>query len=271
MLPTSGPSVSSGSVGLGSGVVIYTNRTNSSYLHTLSYSFGGTSGTIASSVGDSVTWYPALSLAAQLPNATSGSCTITCDTYYSGVLTGTKTCTLTLTVPSSVMPSIGSVSISEAVSGLAAEFGAFIQNKSKVNVSIPAYGAQGSTITSYRATLAGTTYTAASFTSGVLTTAGSNTLSITVTDSRGRSASASYNVSVTAYSPPSITSFLAARCNSAGTAAQIDGTRMWYTLAAAASSMGNRNTMACTVQYKLKSAQTWTTAVTVSHSNYTIN
>lgn len=94
---------------------------------------------------------------------------------------------------------------------------------------------------------------------------------MTVTDTRGRTASANYTITVSAYSAPSITTFLAARCNAAGTAVQIDGTRMWYTLSAKASSMNGRNSMSCVVQYKLKSASSWTTATTVAHSNYSIN
>lgn len=116
-MPNSAPSVSSSSVALGTAVTIYTNREDVSYLHTVSYQFGGASGTIAMSVGDSVSWTPPLSLASYIPNATSGSCTVTCDTYYSGVLTGTKSCTLTLSVPSTVVPAVTGVSISEAVSG----------------------------------------------------------------------------------------------------------------------------------------------------------
>ena len=68
------PTVSSSSVNLGSAVTIYTNRQSTATTHTLLYSFGSASGTIASNVGASVSWTPPLSLASQIPSATSGIC-----------------------------------------------------------------------------------------------------------------------------------------------------------------------------------------------------
>lgn len=272
MLPASEPSLSSSSVQLGSPVTIYTNRQQTDYTHTISYSFGSTSGTIATGVGDYVSWTPPTSLASQIPSGTSGTCTITCDTYYAGALTGTKYCYLTLTVSSgSASPVINYVSHSEATYGLAAQFGVYVQGKSSLYVSISASGSLGSSITSYRATVNGSTYTSSSFTTGILTSSGTNYISVTVTDSRGLSASTSYAFTVYAYQPPSITSFSMSRCNSAGSAVQIDGTRAWYSLSASAASVNARNTMSCTIYYKLKTVQTWTTATTVSHTNYGIS
>ena len=54
-----------------------------------------------------------LSLASQIPSATSGICTITCQSYNGGTLTGTRTCTVTLNVPSTVVPSISSVTVED--------------------------------------------------------------------------------------------------------------------------------------------------------------
>nr|HML46253.1 DUF859 family phage minor structural protein [Clostridia bacterium] len=264
------PSVSASSIDLGSSVTISTNRLSTSSTHTLSYSFGGASGTIATGVGDSVAWTPPISLAAQIPVATSGQCTITCYTYYSGVLTGTKTCTITLIVPTSVAPAISAVNYSEAVAGIAAQFAGYVQNKSKLAVSIAASGAQGSTITAYRATLGGSTYTAATFTTGLLSASGNNTLSVTVTDSRGRTAITTRTITVLAYIPPSLSLFKAERCNTAGTAPQTDGTRVRISATAGASSVNSKNTMSCVVYYKLSSASTWTQATTITPSNYAI-
>ena len=130
-------------VDMGTAVTVYTDRQSSAASHKILYAFGGTSGIIATDVGDSVVWTPPISLAAQIPSATSGLCTITCETYYSGVLTGTKTCTITLNVPASVVPTISSVTYSEAVAGIAAQFAGYVQNKSKLAVSIAASGRAG--------------------------------------------------------------------------------------------------------------------------------
>ena len=158
------PTVSSSSVNLGSAVTIYTNRQSSATTHTISYWFGNTSGAIATNVGASVSWTPPLSLASQIPNATSGICTITCNSFVNGTLTGTRTCTLTLNVPSSVVPSISSVTIEDTNSTVASRIEAYVKSLSTLSVEITAAGIYGSTISSYRTSLDGVTYTAASFT-----------------------------------------------------------------------------------------------------------
>ena len=89
----------------------------------------------------------------------------------------------TLTVPSTVVPTISAVTLTEAVPDLAAQFGGYVQNKSKIAVKITAAGALSSTIKSYKTTIQGANYTAASFTSGTLSQSGTSTVTITVTDS----------------------------------------------------------------------------------------
>ena len=264
------PRASASSVDMGTAMTVYTDRLSTSATHTISYSFAGASGQIGTGVGDSVAWTPPLTLAQRIPSATSGLCTITCETYYAGVLTGTKTCTITLTVPGSVVPTISGVNYSEAVAGIAAQFAGYVQNKSKLAVSIAASGAQGSTITTYRTTLNGTAYTASSFTSNVLPVSGDSTLSVTVTDSRGRTASTTRTISVLAYAPPTLSLFKAERCNSTGSAPQTDGNRVRVSATTGVSSTGGKNTMSCAVFYKLSSASVWTQATKIAHSNYAI-
>ena len=124
--PVSQPTVSASSVNLGSAVTIYTNRQSTATTHTLLYSFGSASGTIASNVGASVSWTPPLSLASQIPSATSGICTITCQSYNGGTLTGTRTCTVTLNVPSTVVPSISAVTVEDTNSTVVSRDAAFV-------------------------------------------------------------------------------------------------------------------------------------------------
>ena len=140
------PTVSSSSVNLGSAVTISTNRLTDSATHTLTYAFGSATGTIATNVGASVSWTPGLALAAQIPNATSGLCTVTCKTFVGGTETGSSSVTLTLNVPSSVVPSITSVSTAEAASGIASQFGGYVRTRSMLTVGISASGAQGSIV-----------------------------------------------------------------------------------------------------------------------------
>ena len=110
------PSLSKTSFDMGTAVTIYTNRQSSIATHTVRYSFFSESGLIAVGVEGECAWTPPVSLAAQIPNATSGWGTILCDTYVNGSLISTNTCAFQLTVPASVIPSISSVSIAEATS-----------------------------------------------------------------------------------------------------------------------------------------------------------
>ena len=267
----SNPTLSSPWMDLGTAVTISTNRQSTAATHVLTYAFAGASGTIATGVGDSASWTPPLSLAARIPSATSGTCVITCYTYYGGTLVGSRAVYLTLTVPASVAPTISGVAISEATPNIAAQFGAFVRTKSKLSVAITAAGAQGSTVSGYRTTLEGTAYTQASFTSNTLNTAGSQNLSITVTDSRGRTATTSRTITILDYRPPALTRFTAERCNADGSAPQTDGTRVRVSVSASASPVGNKNTMTCTLYYKLTASTAWAQATTITPVSYAVN
>lgn len=267
----SNPTLSISQVDLGEPVTIYTNRQSSAATHTLSYSFGETSGTIAANVGDSAVWTPPLSLASQIPSATGGTCTIICTTYYGNAAVGSRASYLTLSVPASVVPTISNVSIAETTPNVAAQFGGYVRSKSKLAVSITAAGAQGSTISIYRSVLEGTAYTQSSFTTNTLNTAGSQSLSISVTDSRGRTATTSRTITVLDWRAPALTRFTAERCNADGSAPQTDGNRVRVNIAASVSPVGNKNTMSCKVYYKLSTATAWTLASTLTPVNYAVN
>lgn len=101
------PTASASSVQMKKSVTITTNRKASSLTHTLSYSFGGATGTIATGVGASYVW-TVPDLAAKINNKTSGTCTITCDTYSGSTKVGSKSITITLTVPGATTPTLPS-------------------------------------------------------------------------------------------------------------------------------------------------------------------
>ena len=204
-----------------------------------------------------------------MPNATSGTAKVTVTTYSGSTKIGSAVSkNFTLTVPSTVVPTISAVSLSEATSGLAAQFGAYVQNKSKIAVKITAAGAYSSTIKTYKTTIQGANFTAASFTSGVLTKSGTSNVTVTVTDSRGRTASTTKSITVTAYAAPKITSFQGFRCLANGTE-NYEGTYLNAAVNFSISSVGSKNTASYTVEYKLKTATTWT-ALT-SGSVYALN
>ena len=104
------PTVSASSVQMGKTLTITTNRLSSNFTHTLYYTFGGTKTTMATSVGASYTW-TIPDLAAKCNNATSGKCTITCDTYNGSTKIGSKTVSVTLTVQSATTPTFSASSV----------------------------------------------------------------------------------------------------------------------------------------------------------------
>ena len=254
--------VSATNANMGSASTITITRASSSFTHTLTYSFGSTTGTIVSkTTSTSVSWTPALTLANQIPNAVSGTCTITCDTYNGSTKIGSKTCTLTLTVPASVKPTMTSVTATRVDGDVPAAWAIYVQNKSKATVKINgAAGAYGSTISSYSISGGGYSSTTSSFTTGFLTTSGTITFTAKVTDSRGRvSDAATVSISVVAYSAPSFTSYLSQRATSAGTVND-DGTYIRGLISYSYAYCSSKNTVTRATYYKKSSATSWTNA-----------
>ena len=163
---------------MGSATTISISRASSSFTHTLTYSFGSATGTITTkTTSTSISWTPALALANQIPSTTSGTCTITCDTYNGSTKIGTKTCTLTLTVPASVKPTISSLTASRVDGNIPSTWGIYVQSKSKATLTINgAAGSYGSTIKSYSISGGGYSGTSSTLTTGFLNSSGTITL-----------------------------------------------------------------------------------------------
>ena len=247
---------------MGTTLTIYTYRASTEFTHDLEYSFaGGPYTVIQNDVGTVAYWAIPLDLASSIPNTASGTMTIRCTTKKGSTVIGTKTALVTVKVPATVVPTISSVTHTEAATGLPTGIGGYVQSKSKVKATITASGAYGSTIKSYSSTLLGKSYTGASWTSDILTMSGTLSIVTTVTDSRGRTASKTTNLSVLSYSPPQITSFHVARYTSGGVA-NPDGTYAWVKLAYSVTSLNSKNTAKALVQYKKSTDTTWSTLYT---------
>ena len=252
-------SVSAANATMGSATSISISRASSSFTHTLTYTCGSATGTIVTkTTATSVSWTPPVSLASQIPKAVTGTCTITCTTYNGSTNIGSKTCTLTLTVPASVKPTITSLTAARVDGDVPSSWGIYVQTKSKAKLTINgASGSYGSTITAYSISGGGYTSTASSFTTGFLNSSGTITFSATVTDSRGRtSAAATVSITVQAYAPPTFQSYLSQRCLSSGTINE-DGTYIRGLLTFQFSSCGGKNTVSGSIKYKRTTVSTW--------------
>lgn len=208
---------------IGSQIDIGISRAVSSFTHTLTWRFGGRTGTIAeSSSSTSITWTPPLDLSSQIPNSESGAGTLTCITYNGNTEIGRKSISFTLKVPSYIGPSINKFE-SSIVPVDIKNCGLYVKNHTAVKWDVTAYGSYGSTIQkctisgqnlSYTFTNTSTSYTR---TSETLTISGEKVYTVTVTDSRGRTASKTGRITILDYNSPVITSANSFRSNADGT------------------------------------------------------
>lgn len=265
--PATQPSLSAATVEMGKSVTINTPAVNSAYRHTLRYAFGSASGTIATGIASSVSWTPPVSLANQIPSATAGSGTIYCDTYSGSTLLGTKSVSITLTVPGSVVPSAGTLSaaLAEDTSGT----GLYVKGMGKAKLTLSgASGAYGSSITSYTITGGGWTATNSALTTGTLASAGNITFTATVTDSRGRKVSTTCAINVIDYTKPGVAVCDVYRCDADGNRKKA-GTYFAVEINASYSAITG-NTLNITARYKKQSESSYGTAANVTNNGKTV-
>lgn len=256
------PALSTSSIDMGGSVTINTPRASTAFTHDLEYSFAGsTYKTIQSNVTLSHSWVVPTDLANSIPNTTSGTVTIRCTTKNGSTVVGTKTVLLTVKVPTSAVPKFNYVTPTETVEDIKTTYGAYIQSKSKIKVTISAVGAMGSTIKSYSSTFAGKTYTGKEWTSDTITQSGGLSIVTTITDTRGRTAKTTTPLEVLSYNPPQITAFSVIRCDSSG-AADTEGDRVKVTLAYNVTSLNSKNYARALIQYKQNNESVWTTFTT---------
>ncbi len=255
------PSV--GTLTMGSQSTITLSPASNSFTHTLRYQVGSSSGTIVSKTSStSVSWRPSVTLANQAPNSTTAVGTLYCDTYSGNTLIGTRSVSITLNIPESIVPS-ASIAMQDSNSSIAGQFHAYIQNKTKLSVSVNASGAYGSTIVSITTTINGTTYTDVSFTTEALSRSGTQSYTVVVKDSRNRTKTLTGSYEVVAYKPPTVNIASVFRCNSSGVLSH-NGIYVSIRLRANISPLDSANDASITIQSKRKNAANYTTLRSIS-------
>lgn len=262
------PSLSPVSQTMGGSIFISLPRASSNFTHTVSYAFGSASGTIASGAGVSASFSVPLTLANQIPNDASGKGTITVQTYNGSQLIGTKSVEFAAVVPDSVVPVISSVKITDTVANVASKFASLISGKSKLQVVTQAAGAYGSSIQSVKVLYYGNTYTGATVKDIDVVRSGTQTVKVTVRDSRGRETVKDNNITVVDYEAPSILWFKVTRCDESG-AEDDEGANLLYTANFSVSPCSNKNDKSYKIEYKKVNETSWKTAV--SGSVYAFN
>ena len=255
----------------GTSTVTFINPYLSNVYHVVDWRFGTKVKSTTTAVGASSTSYTIpLSWLTVIPSATSGTATVSVTTYASGGLElGTDTYSFTITAPSSAVPTL-SLAAARINNSVPSSWGIYVQGQSGVTITATAAGYQGSTISSYTIS-GGATGTQSSnvFTISTIYSSGTITYTVKVTDSRGRTATASTSISVVAYSAPAFSATDAFRCVAAGTASDT-GTYISAKATGTFSSVSSKNSMTLKVQYALSTSGAYSTAVTLTNGTASI-
>ena len=221
--PNSTPDITAGT-----SCYIHMNR-KGDFTHTVRFSFGSESGTIATGVVDNCQWTPPLSLAKQMPDTASKTGTVYVDTYSGSTQIGTKSTDFLLSLPDTIKPSLTAPTLTDSTKAYSV-LSAYAANYSKVTVATTASVYKDddftdtATISSVTANYNGQNYDASSgsFTF-VPSTAGTSDMTITATDSRGKTATQTVSIPVAAYTRPTVTLSASRYADSAGTTADDTG------------------------------------------------
>ena len=193
--------ISASSGVLGSAMTLNIDRKSDSFKHTVRYNWQGKTGTIGTGIDTSISYTPPLTFANDIPNTTSGTITFYCDTYNGSNLVGTNQTVINLSIPDSIVPTIGGLTLEETATAMQGISTAteFAQILSRVKATVTgASGAYGSTISTYSISVLdqGMTTNTNGGVFDFFKNNGTFTVRAVVTDSRGRT-SANKDVAIT--------------------------------------------------------------------------
>ena len=192
------------------------------------------------------------------PNAPSGTGWVMLSTYNGATLIKQVWYSYSVTVPADILPTV-----SLAVAPVDGFNGLYLQGKSKATLTATDAGAYGSTITARSFYGSGYSGSSNPYTTGILNTPGNNTMTVVVTDSRGRQATATQVIAVPDYYAPAISLPSAFRANDAGVAAPHGEYIAVFAGLTVAPIAGNSGT--ATVKKRITGG-TWDTAVSITHN-----
>lgn len=270
------PSVASSSA-MGTNVTLNLPRASSSFTHTVKYGNAGHEKTWTG-VGASLTYnFPVDEWAQKIQKSTSNGGIWTVTTYNGSQNLGTKSVSMSLTIPDSVVPTTSNFTIADGNAKAQAVLGDgtnFVQRVSVLNVSITASGVSGSWITTSETVIGGKTYTSTANSgrsvsinlnelSGLV---GTQAIKVRTKDSRGRwSSYVTQSFNIWAYASPTINAAIERVSNT---------TQIKFTKSAKVSSIviGNaeKNTYTAKTEYKASTDTTWSTAKTETNAFATV-
>lgn len=209
----------------------------------------------------------------KLPTATKGTLRFTLRTYsdsgYTTQIGNMVSKDISLTIPTSVKPTIGTITIDPVnittVDGTSRNILVKDKNKFKIDVTGCSAGS-GSTIKSYALSgpdlgynYTGTSTSVSYENPNTISSTGELTYTVKLTDKRGRYATKTIKITCYDYSAPSFTSFSCYRCNSSGTADE-KGSYIKYDLQVQYASVNSTNKSTVKIRYKKSTDSAWTYA-----------
>lgn len=272
-IPRASTITSASNITLGKSCSIKWTPLSTSFYYKLKFSLGSwsyTTGVIHPNQTSAYTYSAyeiPLTVANQLPSATSGAMTAYLYTYNSSSCStqigATSSKTFTVTVPSTIVPTVGTASITldNSANSVVKGWGVYVVGYSKAKITATATKAYNSTISSftisggYSVTKSGALL---SYTGSKFTSSGTKTFKVVAKDSRGRSSAAvtaktsdgNTSITVYSYSIPTISSFKVSR--SSKNAQQMVVTANWTY-----SSVNSKNSATATLYYKKSADTSW--------------
>ena len=267
------PSIDKPSLDCGSVIKFTGTSASSNFSHKLYSSWNGEEKLIATldkgSTAVSYSYTIPTSWEKNMPNTTSAIATFILETLNGNTVIGRKSINATVQVRSGIVPTVGNPTI-EDTNSISKAMGLYVQSQSCIKFTIPTSGNQDSTITSVSTKFNGQTYSGSTFTTQAIQDSGTLTYTITVTDSRGRTATKSGSINVVAYNPPSLTNVSAKRANSSYAIDESSGTYALLHFKVGFTSLSNKNVTSFYIQYRASGATSWT-KINSWANNYTLN
>lgn len=263
----------SSSVATQGSLALTVSRKSTAYYHKATFKIGSTTLATSSAFATSLSYTVPRSWFDSYPNDTSKTVTVSVQTYTTSACTTTvgsaATTTFTVTADADMKPTVdtGFAPVSPYNTGTAVEgCSLYVKGYSKAQVTFDdskIHMANGAVLASKSISCQGVTDSTSPYLTPVLNTAGTTNVVRTVTDSRGRSTSYTYGITVTDYAKPKLSGISVFRCNSGGTADE-DGTYLSIKATRSFTSLGGWNSCTLQAQHKAASAGSYGTAYTLT-------
>ena len=266
---TSNFSLSANSVNAGSNVTVKISSHHGSFRHKIYFKIGGaTYNTVSDRPGGDTSYNIPSNVMDKITDSTSGTGTIYVETYNGSTKLGTTSKNITVNVPSNIVPTFN-FNVSRVDNGVPSGWNTYVQGKSKANASITSASSPHSgRIVSYKISGGGYSSSSSSLSTGTINTSGTVRFTATVRDSRGRSVSKDFDISVSKYTNPTINSLSIARVAKSGNnyVDSDNGTYARVQLQASFTSIGT-NSLSATIKYRQAGSSAWSSDTTIPTNN----